>query len=917
MPLVQPTRILILGAGGREHALAWRLAAEPGVNEVVVAPGSDGAAAEPRVRRAPVDPLDPEAVVALARQASAELVVVGPEAPLAAGVADALREAGIPVFGPTAAAARIETSKAFCHEVAASAGVRMARARAFGPGEQEAALRYAADLAAGPGVVVKADGLAGGKGVTVAANLAEAEAAIERLYAAAEGEGRAAEGSGAVPTGGAPASSGGTTAERPILVLEERLVGREASVIALTDGETAVALPAARDHKRLLAGDRGPNTGGMGAYSPVPDLPDAAVSRILETVHRPILAELARRGTPFCGALYAGLILTADGPALLECNARFGDPEAQVILPRLAGALGPLLLAAARGELGAVLPRIGAIEGRLPTLPTAAVGFVLAAPGYPEAPRTGDPIAGLPTEPAADVLVFHAGTRRDAEGVFRTAGGRVLTVVGRGPDLAGARRAALRVAEGIVWPGRQLRVDIAAEFDASAGAERRRPRDGAGSPEGADGAAPPPTALDRDAAHPRPRALHVGEARAVIPRYTLPEMGAIWTEQARFEQMLRVEIEVARAQARRGMVPPEAVAAIEARARVNPARIAEIERTTDHDVIAFVSQVAESVGPEGRYLHLGLTSSDVLDTALALQLRAAGDRLLADCDALLEALVARARAEASQPMMGRTHSVHAEPITLGVKLAGWAFEVDRDRRRLAAAFADAATGKLSGPVGTYSHLDPDLEAEVLGALGLAVDPVEHPDRPARPPRRRPGRHRHHRRVPRALRHRDPEPRPHRDRRARRALRPGPEGELGDAPQTEPDPLRADGRPRPAPPRLRPGRLREPAPLARAGHQPQLGRAGRPPRRDHRPRLHARHHDPPRRRPRRPPGADGREPRPEPRPPRRRPGPPRPRRAGLGAGGGVRRRPGGRPPSRRRAAPAPLAPRHRGPRSPAP
>ncbi len=448
MPLVQPTRILVLGAGGREHALAWRLAAEPGVNEVVVAPGSDGAAAEPRVRRAAVDPLDPAAVVALARQAAVELVVVGPEAPLAAGVADALREAAVPVFGPTAAAARIETSKAFCHEIAEAAGVRMARARAFGPGEREAARRFAAELAAGPGVVVKADGLAAGKGVTVAADLAEAEAAIDRLYAA-DGEG----------------GQGQVRADRPVLVLEERLVGREASVIALTDGETAVALPAARDHKRLLPGDRGPNTGGMGAYSPLPDLPDEAVTEILETVHRPLLAELACRGTPFCGALYAGLILTADGPALLECNARFGDPEAQVILPRLAGALGPLLLAAARGELGAALSRSGAAERRLPTLPVAAVGFVLAAPGYPEAPRTGDPIEGLPAEPVDDVLVFHAGTKRDPDGGFRTAGGRVLTVVGRGPDLAAARRAALRVAEGIRWPGVQIRIDIAAEFD--------------------------------------------------------------------------------------------------------------------------------------------------------------------------------------------------------------------------------------------------------------------------------------------------------------------------------------------------------------------------------------------------------------------------------------------------------------------
>jgi phosphoribosylamine--glycine ligase len=462
MAPVQPTRILVLGAGGREHALAWRLAAEPGVNEVVVAPGSDGAAAEPRVRRAAVDPLDPAAVVELARRTSAELVVVGPEAPLVAGVADALRAARIPVFGPTAAAARIEASKAFCHEIAAAAGVRMARARAFGPGERAAALRFAAELAAGPGVVVKADGLAGGKGVTVAADLAEAEAAIERLYAAAEAE--AARGA----RGAAETKAETEAAEQPILVLEERLVGREASVIALTDGEAAVALPAARDHKRLLAGDRGPNTGGMGAYSPLPDLPEAAVAAILETVHRPILGELARRGTPFCGALYAGLILTPDGPALLECNARFGDPEAQVILPRLAGALGPLLLAAARGELGAALRRLspagGAVDGLLPTLPGAAVGIVLAAPGYPEAPRTGDRIDGLPTAPTADVVVFHAGTKKDPDGSFRTAGGRVLTVVGRGPDLAAARAAALRVAEGIRWPGVQFRVDIAAEL---------------------------------------------------------------------------------------------------------------------------------------------------------------------------------------------------------------------------------------------------------------------------------------------------------------------------------------------------------------------------------------------------------------------------------------------------------------------
>ena len=207
----------------------------------------------------------------------------------------------------------------------------------------------------------------------------------------------------------------------------------------------------------------------------------------------------------------------------------------------------------------------------------------------------------------------------------------------------------------------------------------------------------------------------------MIRRYTLPEMGALWTEQARFEQMLRVELAVSRAQAARGVVPEDALAAMEARAAIDPDRIAEIERTTDHDVIAFVSQVAETIGPEGRFLHLGLTSSDVVDTALALQLRDAGELLLRDCDRLLSALIARARGESDTLMMGRTHSVHAEPITFGLKLAGWAFEVDRGRRRLAVAVDEIATGKISGPVGTYSHLGPDVEADVLAELGLHAD----------------------------------------------------------------------------------------------------------------------------------------------------------------------------------------------------
>ena len=209
----------------------------------------------------------------------------------------------------------------------------------------------------------------------------------------------------------------------------------------------------------------------------------------------------------------------------------------------------------------------------------------------------------------------------------------------------------------------------------------------------------------------------------MIRRYTLPEIGAVWTDAARFEQMLRVEIAVARAQSVRGLIPADALAAIEGRARVDVARIGEIERTTDHDIIAFVSQVAEAVGADGRFLHLGLTSSDVVDTGLALQLRAAGEILLRDADRLISALVTRARAQADTVMMGRTHSVHAEPTTLGLKVAGWAFEVDRGRRRLAAALDEVATGKISGPVGTYSHLGPDVEAEVLAELGLHADPV--------------------------------------------------------------------------------------------------------------------------------------------------------------------------------------------------
>ncbi len=431
-----------MGGGGREHALAWKLAAEPGINEVHVAPGNHGMTSEARVRTHPaVGALDAAGLVGLARSKAIELAVIGPEAPLAAGIADTLRSAGIPTFGPTQAAARIESSKAFCREIAAAAGVPMAEGATF---ERIApAIEYARSMArrgGAAGVVVKADGLAGGKGVTVCELVEEAEAALRTILTEADD---------------------GSTA-----VVEERLVGREASLIALCDGRDAIALSPARDHKRLLDDDHGPNTGGMGAYTPVPDVPAEAVDALLDVFHRPILGEMAARGAPFQGALYAGLILTPRGPRLLECNARFGDPEAQVLLATTGVALAPLLLAAARGELAASAAHAGIGNGVVPTTGQAAVGIVVASSGYPAIPRRGDTITGLAAAAASGALVFHSATRATDEGGSATDGGRVLTVVGRGPDLATARARATTAADLIAFEGSQRRTDIAAAIPA-------------------------------------------------------------------------------------------------------------------------------------------------------------------------------------------------------------------------------------------------------------------------------------------------------------------------------------------------------------------------------------------------------------------------------------------------------------------
>jgi phosphoribosylamine--glycine ligase len=431
----------VVGGGAREHAIAWRLAGEPGVDAVLVAPGNDAIATLSRVTCVAVRPSHGPEVAALASREDVDLAIIGPEAPLAAGVADALRSAGIATFGPSAAAARIETSKAFCRALAAAAGIRMPRGAAFT--DAATARAFAAELARdGGGVVVKADGLMAGKGVLVCDDAAEAVAAIDGLL------------------GGAGAGPGGAVAA----VVEERLTGREASVIAICDGKTALPLPAARDHKRIGDGDTGPNTGGMGAYAPIPDMSDAAVAEVVRAFHLPALAELERRGTPFVGALYAGLMLTADGPVLLEFNARFGDPEVQVLLPLIATPLAPVLLAAALGRLGDA-PAAGDPPAIVADA-AAAVGIVLASDGYPEAPVGGDEIHGLDGAAAAGALVFHAGTERGVDGAWRTKGGRALTVVGLGPELATAREVAERAAGRISFRGMRRRHDIALGADA-------------------------------------------------------------------------------------------------------------------------------------------------------------------------------------------------------------------------------------------------------------------------------------------------------------------------------------------------------------------------------------------------------------------------------------------------------------------
>ncbi|GAA0922699.1 phosphoribosylamine--glycine ligase [Streptomyces thermoalcalitolerans] len=427
-------KVLVIGSGAREHALCHSLSLDPAVTALHCAPGNAGIAEVAELHR--VDILDGAAVSALAAELGVDLVVIGPEAPLVAGVADAVREAGIPVFGPSKEAARLEGSKAFAKDVMAAAGVPTARSYVCTTAEEVAA---ALDAFGAP-YVVKDDGLAAGKGVVVTDDLEAAKA-----HAAA-------------CMGVPPAPS----RQRGSVVIEEYLDGPEVSLFAITDGETVVPLQPAQDFKRAFDNDEGPNTGGMGAYSPLPWASPDLVDEVLRTVLQPTVDEMRRRGIPFSGLLYAGLAITSRGIRVVEFNARFGDPETQVVLARLQTPLAGVLMAAATGDLAHLPPLRWSDE--------AAVTVVVAAQNYPGSPRTGDPITGLEEVAAQDAphaYVLHAGTRRDGDTVL-SAGGRVLSVTATGKDLTEARDRAYTAVSRIRLEGSHHRSDIAARAAAQA-----------------------------------------------------------------------------------------------------------------------------------------------------------------------------------------------------------------------------------------------------------------------------------------------------------------------------------------------------------------------------------------------------------------------------------------------------------------
>jgi phosphoribosylamine--glycine ligase len=422
-------RVLVIGSGAREHALCWALARSPKVTAMYCAPGNGGTAA--LAENVALDPLDSAACADWAERNHVDLTIIGPEDPLAGGIADAFAARSLLVFGPSQAAARIESSKAWAKDVMAAAGVPTARAARFA--DRAAAQAYLDAYEAGGGaypVVLKADGLAAGKGVVIAESAQEAGATLDDFLVA-----------------GRLGAAGAT------MLIEEYLEGREVSLFALADGARVVPLAPACDYKRALDGDQGPNTGGMGAYSPPGFVSPAQLAEIEARILRPTVAAMASAGAPFRGLLYAGLMLTREGPKVLEFNARFGDPETQVVLPRLESDLLELCLAVAHGQLDTVpAPR---------WRPEAAAGVVVASEGYPGPYAKGRPIGGLETL-GPDILVFHAGTRRAPDGRLVTSGGRVLTLVALGPTIAAARARVYANAERVRLAGARYRTDIAA-----------------------------------------------------------------------------------------------------------------------------------------------------------------------------------------------------------------------------------------------------------------------------------------------------------------------------------------------------------------------------------------------------------------------------------------------------------------------
>jgi len=417
--------ILLIGSGGREHALALAMSKSPRLDRLFVAPGNPGTAEI--AQNVVVDAADHQAVIDFCRLMRIDLVVVGPEAPLVAGIADDLQAAGIAVFGPSKAAAQLEGSKGFTKDLCRDFNIPTGAYARFNAAEPAKA--YVRN--AGAPIVVKADGLAAGKGVIVAATVDEALAAIDMIFGGAFGEAGAE------------------------VVVEEFLDGEEASFFALCDGEHALAFASAQDHKRVGDGDTGPNTGGMGAYSPAPIMTAAMVSRVMHEIIAPALSGMKARGAPYRGVLFAGLMIGKDGPKLIEFNARFGDPETQVMLPRLEDDIVPLLEACAKGNLAGNLP-----DAAVRLSPKAALTIVYAAKGYPDAPERGSEIRGVEKVSGADgIIIYHAGTKRDGNRLLAN-GGRVLNVTALGTDVAEAQSKAYAAIKAIDWPGGFYRKDI-------------------------------------------------------------------------------------------------------------------------------------------------------------------------------------------------------------------------------------------------------------------------------------------------------------------------------------------------------------------------------------------------------------------------------------------------------------------------